>query len=94
MATPIDMLTIQFLVWLDEMPRSYAETMEAWRTSCPRLSVWEDTTLDGLVALSGDARRTVVVTAAGRARLTAAGVPETHAAMPPIRQADKEWRTA
>src|SRR5262249_45361315 len=38
-------LTLQFLAWLAERPRSYAETMEAWRTSCPRLSVWEDATI-------------------------------------------------
>lgn len=76
MATPIDMLTIQLLAWLDEAPRSYAETMEAWRTSCPRLSVWEDATLGGLVALSGDAGKTVVPTAAGRDRLLTAHDPD------------------
>lgn len=35
-------LTIQFLMWLEEKPRTYEETMEAWQTSCPRLSIWED----------------------------------------------------
>jgi hypothetical protein len=35
-------LTIQFLEWLSDRPRTYGETMDAWRTSCPRLSIWED----------------------------------------------------
>ena len=35
---------LQFLAWLSERPRSYADTMEAWKTSCPRLSAWEDAT--------------------------------------------------
>jgi len=64
-------LTLQFLAWLAERPRSYAETMEAWRTSCPRLSVWEDATIAGLVRLApGEGKRaTVVVTEQGEAVL-------------------------
>ena len=64
-------LTLQFLAWLAERPRSYAETMEAWRTSCPRLSVWEDATIAGLVRLApGTGKRaTVEVTEQGRALL-------------------------
>lgn len=41
------------LVWLARAPRTYAETMEAWRTSCPRLTVWEDALERGLVAREG-----------------------------------------
>ena len=44
--------TRQLLAWIAERPRTYAETMEAWRTSCPRLSVWEDAVADGLVRTS------------------------------------------
>jgi len=40
---------LQFLAWVADRPRTYADTMEAWRTSCPRLSAWEDATTDGLV---------------------------------------------
>ena len=36
------LIMIQFLSWVADRPRSYAETMDAWRTTCPRLSVWED----------------------------------------------------
>ncbi|HTY66209.1 MAG TPA: hypothetical protein VMH36_06140 [Alphaproteobacteria bacterium] len=70
--TPLIM--VQFLAWVAECPRSYAETMEAWRTSCPRLSVWEDANLDGLVWLdAGAGGRTLVrLSARGEAVLSAA----------------------
>jgi hypothetical protein len=45
----VDPLTRQFLVWVAERPRSYSETMAAWRTSCPRLAIWEDALAAGLV---------------------------------------------
>jgi len=48
-------LMMQFLDWVGSQPRTYAETMDAWRTSCPRISVWEDASLDGLVALTDGA---------------------------------------
>jgi hypothetical protein len=74
--TPLAMLTAQFLEWLAARPRSYEDTMEAWRSSCPRLSVWEDALGAGLVALQSGAGRMresrVILTAAGRAALAAA----------------------
>lgn len=66
------LLTIQFLEWLAAAPRSYAEVMDAWRTSCPRLAIWEDATSEGLVALDG-AGRQVRLTPRGRAMLGGAG---------------------
>ena len=36
-----DALIVQLVEWIGQEPRSYAETMDAWRTSCPRLTVWE-----------------------------------------------------
>jgi hypothetical protein len=48
---PTGSLTLQLLEWIAARPRSYAETMEAWRTSCPRLPVWEDAIDGGLVAV-------------------------------------------
>jgi hypothetical protein len=42
-------LTVQLLGWIGPAPRNYAETMEAWRTSCPRLTVWEDALSAGLI---------------------------------------------
>ena len=70
-------LTIQLLSWISSRPRSYGETMEAWRTSCPRMPVWEDAIRDGLVALDGNTgmrTRAVVLTDRGRAMLDAHGV--------------------
>jgi hypothetical protein len=65
-------LTIQLLSWIATKPRSYGETMEAWRTSCPRMPVWEDAVTDGLVTVAGNAAmkaRSVVLTDRGRAML-------------------------
>ncbi len=64
--------TIQLLEWLSERPRSYAETIEVWKTSCPRLSVWEDALADDLVRV---ARGRVSLTAAGRLLLAAGPGP-------------------
>ena len=41
-------LTQQFLAWIAEAPRSYADA-EAWRRSCPHLSVWEDAIANELI---------------------------------------------
>jgi hypothetical protein len=32
----------EFLVWVARCPRTYSDAMEAWRSSCPRFTVWED----------------------------------------------------
>jgi hypothetical protein len=45
----VDGLLRQFLAWVGERERSYGEVMDAWRTSCPRLTVWEDAVAEGLV---------------------------------------------
>jgi hypothetical protein len=75
-ALPLDAplaLLVQLLAWVEARPRTYAETMEAWRTSCPRLPVWEDATDHGLVAVVPDAggmrEQAVCLTAEGRALL-------------------------
>ena len=63
-------LTKQLLEWIGSEPRSYAETLDAWRTSCPRLTIWEDATIDGLIErVPGMAREeaTVRVTEKGKA---------------------------
>jgi hypothetical protein len=43
-------LIAQLLHWIGPEPRNYVETLEAWRTSCPRLTVWEDAVTAGLIA--------------------------------------------
>jgi hypothetical protein len=49
MSTTLTPLTIDFLRWLDSEPRDYIDVMDAWRTSCPRLTVWEDAIDAGLI---------------------------------------------
>jgi hypothetical protein len=63
-ASGVSALTVQLLEWLAERPRSYAETLEVWKTSCPRLTIWEDAVRDGLVRVE---RGAVVLTSAGAA---------------------------
>jgi hypothetical protein len=73
MSTPIATSnTIELLTWLAARPRTYTDTIEAWHTHCPRLSVWEDALIDGLIKVqrTGDPPRAhVVVTARGEAAL-------------------------
>lgn len=48
-ASAVHPLTRDMLVWLAARARTYGETMEVWRTSCPRFSIWEDALDAGLV---------------------------------------------
>jgi len=50
MSQQLEPLILDFVEWLAKRPRSYAEAMDAWRTSCPRLTVWEEATERGLVS--------------------------------------------
>src|SRR5512146_2760387 len=45
----VDALILDLLEWIGPKPRAYAEVMEAWRTSCPRLPVWEEANARGFV---------------------------------------------
>jgi hypothetical protein len=65
---PSRALTLQLLEWISERPRTYAEVLETWRTTCPRLSIWEDACIDGLVDCDSQSR-IVSVSAKGRALL-------------------------
>lgn len=71
-------LIVDFLQWLGREPRGYRDAMEAWRTSCPRLTVWEDAFDRGYAAR--DVREGVphvVLTALGRAFLADAARART-----------------
>ena len=61
-------LTLQLLEWLDDHPRQYAEVMEAWRSTCPRMTIWEDACEAGLIDYVPGSR-VVSVSAKGRALL-------------------------
>jgi hypothetical protein len=58
--TTIEPLILDLLEWLASRERTYEEVMDAWRTSCPRLTVWEDANERGLVATEQSEERTIV----------------------------------
>jgi hypothetical protein len=45
-----DALVLDLVEWIAREPRLYSEVIEAWRTSCPRLTIWEDAIDRGYVA--------------------------------------------
>ncbi len=66
MTQTVEVLVLDLLEWLSRQDRSYEETMDAWRTSCPKLPVWEDANDRGLVFIENDDGRSAVrVTLAG-----------------------------
>jgi hypothetical protein len=64
-------LTVQLLEWISSKPRTYEETLDAWHTSCPRLSIWEDACIDGLIE-SAPGGRIVAVSSKGKLLLKSA----------------------
>ena len=58
MTDTVDNLILDLIEWVGRTERTYQETMDAWRTSCPRLPVWEDATERGLVVASPIVRPT------------------------------------
>jgi hypothetical protein len=49
MSNSVDALVLDLLEWIGPNPRPYAEVIEAWRTSCPRLPVWEEANERGFI---------------------------------------------
>lgn len=71
MSQTVEVLVIDLLEWLSRKERSYVETMEVWRTSCPKLPVWEDAIDRGLVYVdNANHQFSVRVTSAGTELLT------------------------
>jgi hypothetical protein len=66
-SSPVDPLILDLLEWIGPDGRPYTETIDAWRTSCPRLTVWEDATAQGLIARQRPRGRATLIsiTAAG-----------------------------
>ena len=64
-------LILDLLEWIGPGQRPYTETMEAWRTSCPRLPIWEDATDLGYIERhrAPGSPAVVSVSAAGAAHL-------------------------
>ena len=70
-----DPLVLDLVEWIAREPRLYAEVIESWRTSCPRLTIWEDAVDRGYVAREAIAGTglIVAVTADGEKFLRANG---------------------
>ena len=75
MAEDLDPLVLNLVEWVAREPRAYADVIDAWRTSCPRLPVWESAVDRGYVSQESVAGSGAIVraTAAGREFLRAHG---------------------
>jgi hypothetical protein len=62
MAETANALVLDLVEWIARQPRPYAEVIETWRTSCPRLTIWEDAVEAGLVTRQSVAGAGAVVT--------------------------------
>jgi hypothetical protein len=72
MPESVSLLMLEFLTWIDSRSRTYAETMEAWRSTCPRHPVWDDALIEGLIRIeSGETMgcSTVILTSRGKSLL-------------------------
>lgn len=63
MTSTLDPLVCDLVEWVAKEQRSYDEVMEAWRTSCPRLTVWEEAVDRGFVECRHAESRGVIVLA-------------------------------
>jgi hypothetical protein len=72
MFDPVETLILDLIEWIGPDSRPYAEVMEAWRTSCPRLPVWEEAQTRGFITHQHQAGigSFVSVSPVGRAFLT------------------------
>jgi D-3-phosphoglycerate dehydrogenase len=72
MPETVDALILDLLAWIATGPRPYAEVMEAWRTSCPKLPVWEEANARGFISRrrAPGAGPLVVLTTAGAHHLS------------------------
>jgi hypothetical protein len=70
MSDTVETLVLDLLEWVGFKERTYTATMEAWRTSCPKLQIWEDANDRGLVETACvDGESLVRVTVTGLAAL-------------------------
>jgi len=60
MSDTVENLILDLIEWVARKDHTYQETFDAWRTSCPRLTVWEDATDRGLVTSEVVNGRTLV----------------------------------
>jgi hypothetical protein len=72
-AGALEPLVLDLVEWVAREPRTHAEVMDAWRTSCPRLTVWEEALERDLLSREAGRHGRVRVTATGYALLTQNG---------------------
>ena len=77
MSESADPLVLDFVEWIAREPRAYSEVIGSWKTSCPRLTIWEDAADRGYIARETVAGLglVVTVTADGRNVLRRHGRP-------------------
>ena len=68
MAETLEPLILDLVQWVAARPRAYDQVMEAWRTSCPRLTVWEEAVDRGYVVRRAADGGGVTVLATDRGR--------------------------
>jgi hypothetical protein len=77
MVDTVEALIVDLLEWVTIRERTYDEVMAAWRTSCPRLPVWEDANDRGLIVTEFAQGRSIVrVTPLGRSLLDERGLSQ------------------
>jgi len=59
-------LTLQMLQWIEQGTHSYSEVLDVWKSTCPRLTIWEDACIDGLVDSTAGMSGTVSLTEKGK----------------------------
>jgi hypothetical protein len=75
----VDSLILDLLEWIGPSSRTYSETLDAWRTSCPRLPVWEEASDRGFISLRSapEGGSLVSLSAAGTEHLRERREPST-----------------
>jgi hypothetical protein len=61
MTSAPDPLVLDLVEWIAKEPRLYADVLDRWRTSCPRLPVWEDAVDRGFVRRTASENGALVV---------------------------------
>jgi hypothetical protein len=78
MAEQVSLSMLEFLAWVASRRRNYDDAAEAWRSTCPRHTEWEDAFIEGLVQVENGGVRNecaITLTRRGRALLEAHRVP-------------------
>ena len=83
MAATVDDLILDLIEWVARIEHTYEETLEAWRTTCPRLTVWEDANDRGLITFEVANGRALVRPSAAGLSLLREKRPSTYDRLPP-----------